>query len=232
MLVPERPSRSIAEDDGAASAECRTCASPYHAQVKVVHRGVPDVEVSTGNHDAYGPGLVLIREWIPFDVLHFPLRTRAQLERKFRNWSVAPSGRHHTEALERLADGVDVVYVESLRYGPSRVEEGLEDGSLTTDTRLRTLLRALDHGVARLDPWAPSLADEVALADELQVVLKEHALDGPGPTGGQRPSSVPSTDSRRRSPCAPAGRGDRVRAASVERVADDVVQRADVDVAP
>ena len=67
MVVRRRPSPDLAD--------------PFHAQVKVVHRGVPDVVVSKGNHDAEGSGLRLIREWFPFEVLHFPIRSRAQLER-------------------------------------------------------------------------------------------------------------------------------------------------------
>ncbi len=70
MTVRRRPSPDLAD--------------PYHAQVKVAHRGAADVAVSKGNHDAEGTGLRLIREWFPFEVLHFPIRSRDQLERKYR----------------------------------------------------------------------------------------------------------------------------------------------------
>ena len=51
--------------------------------MKVAHRSVADVVVSGGNHDAYGDGLVLLKEWFPFEVLHFPVRSLAQMQEKF-----------------------------------------------------------------------------------------------------------------------------------------------------
>ena len=177
VLVPGEDERGFAER---MTLRCRPSAdlrSPYHAQVKVAHRAVPEVEVTTGNHDAYGPGLALIREWIPFDVLHFPLRTRAQLERKLGHWAPAPSGQHHTDALARLASGADA-YVRSVTFDAPRVAAGLADGSLVEDTRLRDALRSLDRGATTLEPWHPSLADEVALADDLQSVLEHDSMFG------------------------------------------------------
>src|SRR5262249_38014791 len=57
--------------------------SLYHSQVKIAHRGAVDVRVTRGNHDAYGRGLTLLREWFPLEVLHFPVRSVEQMQRKF-----------------------------------------------------------------------------------------------------------------------------------------------------
>lgn len=49
---------------------------------KAVHRAVPDVEVSMGNHRVSGTGLEVLRAWQPIVGLHFPLRGYAQFERR------------------------------------------------------------------------------------------------------------------------------------------------------
>ena len=77
-------------------------ASPYHAQVKIAHRALPDVVVSEGNHDAFGDGLTLVREWLPFEVLHFPLRTEAQVADKFLRRRAILGGEHIADAIRRL----------------------------------------------------------------------------------------------------------------------------------
>ena len=72
----------------------------FHAHQKVAHRAVPDVEIEAGNHNAAGTGLEPFRAWHPIEVLHFSLRSAAQLASKSRGgWldrsrrrSSAPSG--------------------------------------------------------------------------------------------------------------------------------------------
>ena len=64
---------------------------PFHAHVNVAHRGHPAVRVSPGNHDLDAPFPVL-RGWFPIEVLHFPLRSRAQAEAKFVAWSSLRAG--------------------------------------------------------------------------------------------------------------------------------------------
>jgi hypothetical protein len=163
------------------TVRCRpspTFASPYHAQVKVVHRATADVEISRGNHDAAGAGLALIREWIPFEVLHFPLRTRAQFEQKFRHWSSAPSGQHHAEALSQLAAGPHAAdaYARSVTFDDDAVAAGLAGERLIEDVRLRNALRELAAGAARLESWVPSTADEVDLIEDVQAMLERDSL--------------------------------------------------------
>ena len=152
--------------------------SPYHVQVKVAHRCDPRVVVPKGNHDALGERLVLLREWFPFEVLHFPVRSSEQLRRKFELTAAAGltgEGRlaRHVEAVVATieARGADGVY-EELLVDDERLEAGLRDGSLTVDTRVRDALRG--RGSERGASVRPSLADDVAFAEEIDAL---HAHD-------------------------------------------------------
>lgn len=166
MIVRRRPSTDLTD--------------PFHAQIKVVHRGAADVVVSKGNHDADGTGLRLIREWFPFEVLHFPVRSREQLERKYRITAEAEGrrddprvARHVRATLDRLAvDGASALYDELLA-DDEQLRRGLEDGSLIVDTRLRDLARAAVDGPTVLAP--PTLADDADLAEDLQLALHHDA---------------------------------------------------------
>ena len=48
------------------------------------HRAVADVEIEGGNHNADGTGLEPVRAWHPIEVLHFSVRSAAQLKSKSR----------------------------------------------------------------------------------------------------------------------------------------------------
>jgi hypothetical protein len=152
---------------------------PFHAQVKVVHRAHPDVVVTQGNHDALGAPLPLIREWLPFEVLHFPIRTAEQARRKFRvarDAGLASPGTsvpQHTEAAVRTMDAEgDQSYWDSLVVDDAAVERGLASGELTSDTRLRDVLRAIGSGETPPGAPAPTLAEDVAFAVEAQAMLE------------------------------------------------------------
>jgi hypothetical protein len=49
---------------------------------KICHRSCPDVVVAQGNHAVRGSGLGAIEDRQPLIILHFPMRTYAQFERK------------------------------------------------------------------------------------------------------------------------------------------------------
>jgi hypothetical protein len=140
--------------------------SPYVAAVKAIHRSDPNVLVGRGNHKAFGRGLVPLRDWLPLEVLHFPIRTREQLERKYRREEASlPADigltRHQAAAVRAFDDhGVESVVGEFL-VDDAALQAGLADGSLTIDTRLRDALR--DPAGAVL---APTLGDDAALAAE------------------------------------------------------------------
>jgi hypothetical protein len=164
MTVRRRPSRDLTD--------------PFHAQVKVVHRAHPDVVVTQGNHDALGPPLQLVREWLPFEVLHFPVRSQAQARRKFqvaRDAGLRSPGTsvpQHTERAARtLETGGDEAFYDGLVLDDDAVRRGLASGELTTDTRARDRLRALVAGTPAPDPPIPALADDIAFAVEAQAML-------------------------------------------------------------
>jgi Glycosyl transferase family 2 len=144
--------------------------SPYVGATKAMHRANPEVRVGRGNHKAFAPGLTPLREWVAFEILHFPVRTRAQLERKYRREeeSLPPEigmTRHQAAAVAAFHErGVEDVYAQFL-VDDDAVARGVADGSLAVDERLRDALRALAAGGEPPFP-VPALEDDVALAEE------------------------------------------------------------------
>jgi hypothetical protein len=122
----------------------------YHAHQKVAHRATPDVEVEAGNHNADGTGLVPLRAWHPIEVLHFSLRTAAQLERKgaggwLRNPEYDPPIHQLRVGRAMTAGNVDALYREHVVDGVA-LERGLGEGAFASDTRLRDALVTLRSG--------------------------------------------------------------------------------------
>ena len=141
-------------------------ASTYVPTFKAIHRADPNVIVGRGNHKAFGSRLVPLRDWLPFEVLHFPVRTKEQLERKYRREEESlPADigmtRHQAAAVAAFrARGVEKVIEEHL-VDDAALEAGLADGSLTIDTRVRERRRDPAVQLPR-----PTLADDIALATE------------------------------------------------------------------
>lgn len=142
--------------------------SPYVGALKAIHRADPDVVVGRGNHKALGRRLAPLREWLPLDVLHFPIRTREQLERKFRREeaSLPPDigmTRHQAAAVAAFdAEGVETV-ASSLLVDDEALARGLAAGALTEDVRLRDALRG---GRTASGDAGWSIASDVELALE------------------------------------------------------------------
>jgi hypothetical protein len=138
----------------------------YHAQVKVAHRGSPDVVVIRGNHDAYGRELRLLREWFPIEVFHFPVRSAEQLARKIARRRGDAPARHVARLRAAIAErGRDRVFAE-LAVDDTQLAREVADGSLAIDMRL--------CGVLAREERAPDLpegvAPETALASETAYV--------------------------------------------------------------
>src|SRR2546423_13114694 len=148
-------------DDGAFFAERMTLRLSQHAAIhdptsfyrpvtKVAHRGDSEVVVGRGNHDLVATPFNLFRTWYPIEVLHFPLRSRAQWMRK-----VELQGEAFTKHIERAGTGYHLKGYGALQSG--RIDEqhsslvvaddplarGLHDGTLGRDPRLPDAFRDL-----------------------------------------------------------------------------------------
>jgi Glycosyl transferase family 2 len=155
--------------------------SPYHPSVKVAHRAHPDVELMHGNHKILGRSLETLPDWLPIEVLHFPIRSVEQLRRKFARarGTVSPA-RYRTRIESQLEeDGMERLVAE-LVVDDDALSEGRASGALTHDTRVRDALRSSAHA-----PPRPTVTDDVALASEyvdlhffLRSMRVEHRLDG------------------------------------------------------
>src|SRR5207244_6315728 len=142
-------------DDGSFFAERMTARLSQHAPindptsfyrpvVKVAHRGDPQVVVARGNHALAGSSFVPLTTWHPIEVLHFPLRSRAQWMRK-----VELQGEAFTKHIERAGTGYHLAGYSALQGGrideqyesklvdDAAADHGISDGTLVVDTRLR-----------------------------------------------------------------------------------------------
>jgi hypothetical protein len=193
-------------DDGAFFAESMTARLSQHAPindptsfyrpvVKVAHRADPRVTVARGNHALADSTFRTLTTWHPLEVLHFPLRSRAQWMRK-----VQLQGDAFTKHIERSGTGYHLKGYEALQSG--RIEEqhqalvvdddaaahGFDDGTLVIDTRLRDALRSLRVDADRrefavpgelAEPLvlsAPTPADEAAYAVEAGALAESYAV--------------------------------------------------------
>ena len=138
--------------------------SLYHSQVKVAHRACPDVLVPRGNHDAYGEGLRLLRAWFPLEVLHFPVRSLDQMQRKFSRRGDSPAFFVQSIRREIAADGADVVFGRYAVDG-ERLRAAVESGALAVDVRLRNLLAGDSKAGVPMPPESAVEAEHAFVAD-------------------------------------------------------------------
>ena len=153
----------------------------YRPVVKVAHRADPLVNVARGNHALAGSRLRTLTTWHPVEVLHFPLRSRAQWMRK-----VELQGDAFTKHIERSGTGYHLKGYDALQSGrideqyaslvvdDAALERGLADGTLTLDTRVRDALRLIRTGGR---PSFPSTdGDDVAYAVETAVLAEAYLV--------------------------------------------------------
>jgi hypothetical protein len=154
---------------------------PFHPQVKVAHRARPGVAVTQGAHDAEAPGLRTLRSWFPFEVLHFPLRSPSQGRTKYERLHAGLSAagldvsRHVERAFREIEVGEWETTYDGWSVDEQGLSEGLADGTLTVDTRVRDVLRTL-AGVPELAPAQRGFALPGAGAPRL-------AFSGASPAG-------------------------------------------------
>ena len=130
----------------------------FHAHQKVAHRAVSDVEVEAGNHNAEGSGLDPLRGWHPLEVLHFSLRSAAQIARKaqggwLRNASYDPA-LHQLRLDEAASTGELGSFFRAHTVDDDALARGLAGGTLAIDTRLRDALRLLRTSEGGFEPPA------------------------------------------------------------------------------
>jgi hypothetical protein len=154
----------------------------YRPVVKVAHRADPKVTVARGNHALADSSLRTLPNWHPIEVLHFPLRSRAQWMRK-----VELQGDAFTKHIERSGTGYHLKGYDALQRGriedqhaslvvdDEALEQGLQDGTLALDTRVRDALRAIHAGNPPTFP-APTLADDAAYAVEAAALTEAYAV--------------------------------------------------------
>jgi Glycosyl transferase family 2 len=122
---------------------------PFNTHFKTMHRASTDVEIGGGNHDAHGRGLRPLPAWYPVDVLHFPIRSLEQFERKFmRHYHVTlvdgePTNPFYKLVRDAQREGRMEELYRSYLVDDRHLERGLADGTVVEDTRLRDSLRRL-----------------------------------------------------------------------------------------
>jgi hypothetical protein len=170
--------------------------SPWRPFRKLVHRGDPDVEITEGSHGVVGTSFAPLRGWYPIEVLHFPVRTASQLDRKGRVWgsavekfyssrevAVGPGAAYHALAHRDAVGGRSAEVFAALALDADGAREALEAGVVVEDTRVRDALRALAEpdGVLafpRLSPVAEAaFAADAAVLGEADVVRVRRRLD-------------------------------------------------------
>jgi len=152
--------------------------SPFRVNVRLVHRALADIVVGRGNATLES-SLVPLRGWSPVEVLHFPIRSFEQFERKFLTHYRASGARRrgeHVRAYEASQAGELPALYDELSVDDDRLRSGLEAGSLAIDTRMRDALRTVtaDPPQALRFP-ARNRADEVGYAID-SAVLHEGEL--------------------------------------------------------
>jgi len=183
-------------DDGSSFAERMTVristSSPindprslFRPNLKVIHRADPSVTVSIGAQRLIDSPLVPLRGWYPVEFFHFPVRSLEQCERKYAHQQTGPGttpSPYYDRVRKLIAEGRLQEVYDSLLVDDAALEQGLAEGSLVIDTRLRNALRAVEEGKGLVFP-RPTVVDEAAYAvdvaalGEADVVRLQRRLD-------------------------------------------------------
>jgi Glycosyl transferase family 2 len=128
---------------------------------KTCHRAYHDIRVADGNHHVRRPRHAVVEETEhPLQILHFPIRSLAQLERKVSQGVEAlqantrvswATGRHWKDLYrDYFLTGRLEEYYQERAPAPEEFAAGLASGKFIQDTRIRDALRQLDP--ALVDP--------------------------------------------------------------------------------
>ena len=131
---------------------------------KLIHRGDPEIAVTDGNHNAVcnGQTIATIRDAC-IEILHVPIRSYSQLERKIRqgaealerNNRVTPNIGNSWRKIyaNHLRKGSLPAYYDSLRPNPTTIAAQLIRGELINDRRLQKALGNPLPRVAVITPY-------------------------------------------------------------------------------
>lgn len=136
-------------------------------QVKACHRAEPAILVADGNHHVQVGGRRLLgRSDHLLEIVHFPLRSVAQFERKIGQGAEALRankrvgrnvGRHWKKLYHNyLVHGRLADYYRSRAPTAEQVAAGIAEGRYAEDTRIRDALRRIDPRLATADDDDPS----------------------------------------------------------------------------
>jgi hypothetical protein len=134
----------------------------YQPPPKACHRAFPDVTVADGNHHVNRKGSRMPeRSDHPLEIVHYPLRNLAQIERKVRQGAEAleanprlpPSTTSHWRRLYRdyFVHGRLGDYYDEQAPTAEQIAERVANGTLAEDTRMRDALRRVDPALAAAD---------------------------------------------------------------------------------
>jgi glycosyl transferase family 2 len=124
--------------------------SPFRVNVRLLHRASPEVVVGRGNA-TIKTRFAIMPGWSPVEVLHLPIRSLAQFERKFLTHYKASGGRRrgeHVRAYEASKTGRLEALYDEICVDEERLARGLAEKSLAIDTRLRDAFRVLPEAPA------------------------------------------------------------------------------------
>jgi glycosyl transferase family 2 len=162
----------------ATSAPINDPTSLFRPNLKSIHRADPEVTLTAGAHTLLDPRLVPLRGWYPIELLHFPIRSFAQFDRKYEHLHTAlgPGRNAYYDNVARARQaGRFTEYYESLVVDDDALERGLRDGSLVIDTRLRDALRTIREGRPLVFP-RPTVVDDAAYAVDVAALGEADAV--------------------------------------------------------
>ena len=131
---------------------------------KLIHRADPGVEITDGNHGARvdGKPITAVND-ASIEILHVPIRSYPQLERKIRQGAEALQRNKRVSAgigdswrkiyTNHLRQGTLPAYYDSLRPNPAAIATQLVRGELIDDRRLQQALGSPIPRVAVITPY-------------------------------------------------------------------------------
>lgn len=121
---------------------------------KAMHRAIPYVDVSTGNHDALGKGLEKIIISNSLEIFHFPMRSYKQFENKIilggnalnlNNLLSKDTGATWRHLFEIQKKGELQAFYNKSLYSDEEIEVMIAEKKLLRDTRLKDYLNKTIH---------------------------------------------------------------------------------------